>query len=50
MDQYWLLSSAWDGRLSNEGLDWLRTIEDYPERSYEERMILLKAAKILYPA
>lgn len=34
--------------LSYEALEWLKSI-DYASKNYEERMILIKAAKIAYP-
>lgn len=34
--------------LSLEALEWLKSV-DYTNRTHEERMILLKAAKILFP-
>ena len=34
--------------LSLEALAWLKSI-DYAKKTHEERMVLIKAAKILYP-
>lgn len=34
--------------LSFEALKWLKSIE-YSKKSHEERMILIKAARILFP-
>ena len=35
--------------LSVKALEWLKSV-DYNGKNHEERMILVKAAKILYPA
>lgn len=37
-----------DGLLSVEALEWLKSV-DYANRTHEERMILIAAAKILFP-
>ena len=37
-----------DELLSLEALAWLKSV-DYKNRNHEERMILIKAAKILFP-
>ena len=34
--------------LSKDALEWLKAVR-YGERSHEERMVLIKAAKILFP-
>ena len=34
--------------LSFEALEWLKSV-DYANRNHDERMILIKAAKILFP-
>jgi len=34
--------------LSIEALNWLKSV-DYMHRSHEERQVLIKAAKILFP-
>ena len=34
--------------LSKDALAWLKEVR-YGERSHEERMVLIKAAKILFP-
>lgn len=36
------------GLLSMKALQWLKSV-NYGEKSHEERMILIKAAKIAYP-
>ena len=35
--------------LSFEALDWLKSV-NYGARNYEERIVLIKAAKILFPS
>ena len=37
-----------DELLSLEAIAWLESV-DYKNRSHEERMILIKAAKIIFP-
>ena len=37
-----------DDLLSIEALKWLKSV-DYTHRTHEERLILIKAAKILFP-
>lgn len=35
--------------LSMEALNWLKNKANYASRDHEERMILIQAARILYP-
>lgn len=37
-----------DGLLSMEALLWLKSV-DYTNKNHEDRMLLIKAAKIAYP-
>lgn len=36
------------GLLTLEALEWLKSV-DYAHKNHEERMILIKAARIAYP-